>query len=201
VKTGAMVRRMHHPDPLSVPDVDNGLQVVRWKLRGFDEMRRTQLLDRKSQFELVDGVVLHRDVGSESHDRVVAELARRLVRAYPEWEVLVDEELRWEEHAAVVVADVVVLADGIAPRLVVEVTDDTPRLAAQEKARLYARAGVEAYWHIDLAWRFLQIHRSPYDDGWGVRTSGPPDRPLPTGLDRVPELVLDELLDAADAAA
>ncbi len=192
---------MHSPDPLSLPDVDTGLQVVRWKVCGFEQMRRLELLDPKSQFELVDGLILHRDVGSERHDRVVTELARRLSDACAGWDVLVDEELVYEELEAVVVGDIVVLNEGVAPRLVVEVSDDTPRLAAQEKARLYARAGVEEYWHIDLAWRFLQIHKRPYDDGYGMRGSGPSDIPLLTGIDQVSELVLDELLDAADAGA
>jgi hypothetical protein len=188
---------MHDTEPISLPDVDNGLQVVRWNVSGFDEMRRHQLLDPKSQFELVDGLVLHRDVGSERHDAVVSELARRLTAACPAYAVLVDEELRDDDLNAIVVADIVVLADDIAPRLVVEVSDDTPRLAAIEKPRLYARAGVEEYWHIDLAWRFAQIHKHPYDDGYGMRASAPPDRPVPTGLDELPELVLDDLVAAA----
>lgn len=194
-----MVRRMHSPTPLSLPEVDSGLHLVRWNTRGFLRMRQLQLLDRKGEFELVDGIVLHRDAGSRRHDRVVAELARRLERAAAD--VAVGAELCWRKLDAVVTPDIVVRRAGKPPRLIVEVSDDAPRLDAQEKARLYARARVEEYWHIDLAWRFVQIHAGPHDDCYGTRISGPPYRSLPTHLPELPEIQLDELVAAADAGA
>jgi hypothetical protein len=34
---------------------------VRWNTRGFLHMRKLELLDRKGEFELVDGLVLRRE--------------------------------------------------------------------------------------------------------------------------------------------
>lgn len=190
---------MHSTTPLSLPEVDTGLHLVRWNTRGFLHMRKLELLDRKGEFELVDGLVLHRAAGSQRHDRVVAELARRLERTTAD--VAIDAELCWRRLDAVVTPDIVVRRAGKPPRLIVEVSDDAPRLDAQEKARLYARARVEEYWHIDLAWRFIQIHARPHDDCYGIRTSGPSYRPLPTHLPALPEIELDELVTAADVEA
>jgi len=194
---------MHSPDAISLPDVDNGLQIVRWHVSGFEQMRRSELLYRKARFELVDGLILHRAEGSFRHDRVVAELARRLELAYDgtDLAVAVDSELEFGEHDAVVSPDIVVACSGEAPRLIVEVSDDAPRLDAQEKPRLYARVGVEEYWHIDLAWRVLRVHARPHDDEYGMRASGPSYRPALTHVPGLEDIVLDELLAAADASA
>ncbi len=193
---------MHGSDPVSLPDVDHGLHLVRWKVSGFDEMRRLELLDRKAQFELVDGLILHRDAGSPRHDRVVAELTRRLETAYrSSADVAVAEEVRFDDLDAVVVPDVVVRSGSAPPSLIVEVTDEAPRLEAQEKARLYARAGVEEYWHTDLAWQILWVHAHPHDDQYGMRSCGPSNRASLTHVPGLEDIVLDELLAAADAAA
>ena len=45
--------------------------------------------------------------------------------------------------------------------LVVEVSDSTLAFDLGAKARLYARAGIEDYWVLDLPQRQLHIHRAP----------------------------------------
>lgn len=190
---------MHVTEPDRLPDIDTGLHVVRWKVPGFLSMREAQLLDPRRSFELVDGLVLHRSDRSQDHDDVVTELARRLAEAPLDGAptVEIDRELRFEALDAVVTPDIAVLERHQVPRLVVEVSDDAPRLDAMEKAHLYARAGVELYWHIDLAWTMFGIHTHPRDHGYGLRVGGPPHEPVHTWLPALPELNLHELLEAS----
>lgn len=194
---------MHLADPERLPDLETGLHLVRWKVPGFEWMRREHLLDPKRRFELVDGLVLHRSDHSQRHDRVVAELARRLAEAAvnEQLEVAVDRELRFERLDAVVTPDIVVSRGVEVPSLIVEVSDHAPRLDGMEKARLYARAGVEQYWHIDLAWTMLDVHRHPHEEGYGMRAGGPPREVCPTFFAPLPELCLVDLLEASNRAA
>jgi Uma2 family endonuclease len=186
---------MHDSEPTMVPDVENGLPVLRWTVGGFLSLREHQLNPRY-QYELMDGFVLHHGGHSAQHDAVISELARRL-RIHSKGALGTGPELCFDDFSAVVRPDIVV-SDGLVPELIVEVSDDAPRLDGLEKARLYARVGVEHYWHVDLAWRSIKIHSRPYSDGsYGMTLSGPHDRALPTGFAGLDELVLDELLEAA----
>lgn len=185
---------MHVTDPEPLPEIDTGLPVVRWKAPGFVQMRESALLDPKRQFELVDGLVLHRHCGSPRHDAVVAQLVDRLRAADASMDVRTDFELVLDDLDAVVSPDVSVWDRSPTPSLVVEVSDDAPRLDAQEKARLYARAGVATYWHIDLAWTMLYAHTRPHGDEYGLRSTGPTCEPAPTWFAPMPDLVLDDLL-------
>jgi len=192
---------MSNLDVNVLPEFDLGLRFVRWHVDGFQEMRRTQLLSHKCRFELIEGMVLHRSGGSRRHDRMVAEVASRLRVADPLTDVVVDHELEFDDLDSAVTPDIVVFEGGDLPALVVEVSDDAPRLDAQEKANLYAKAGIPTYWHIDMSWEMFYVHRSPWSRGYGIRGVGPNDRRVLTGDPRYDGLVMDELLAAADGHA
>ena len=56
--------------------------------------------------------------------------------------------------------------------LVVEVSDSTLRYDRTRKASLYARAGIEDYWVLNLVKKCLEVMRGPVEDGdaefgWG----------------------------------
>lgn len=56
--------------------------------------------------------------------------------------------------------------------LVVEISDTTLRLDRTTKASLYAAAGIEEYWIVNLKARQLEVHRAPVEQakqkfGWG----------------------------------
>lgn len=190
---------MHQSDPAPLPDIETGLSVVRWKACGFKQMVRSGLLDPKLEFELVDGLVLHRSARSRDHDLVVNELADRLRSAHddlPFTEVAVGHELCLKELEAVLKPDIAVLSGGEVPVLVVEVSDAPARVDAMDKARLYARAGVELYWLIEIGWGTFHVHVRPHGPDYGLRASGPPWQPSQTWLPAMPELTLNELFDA-----
>jgi Uma2 family endonuclease len=95
----------------------------------------------------------------------------------PSLSITVSKELCFNEFDSVVAPDVVVAGDRGPARLIVEVSDGAPRLDALEKPRLYARAGVEEYWHVDLAWRFIQVPRLAAPRARSARSG--PTRPCP----------------------
>jgi Uma2 family endonuclease len=61
------------------------------------------------------------------------------------------------------------------PALAVEVSDSSLHLDRQQKGSLYARAGIEDYWIVNLVDRVLEIYRDPIPDpsalyGWRYRS-------------------------------
>jgi Putative restriction endonuclease len=194
---------MHQDNPESIPDSETGLRIVRWNLRGFLELRRRGLLSRTGEYELVDGLILHRDGGSNRHEAIVKELANRL-RAdcdSPLVSVKRDFELLFEDQEAAVTPDLVVLRerDGL-PQLVIEVSEQTSRVDGMEKEHIYARAGVEEYWLLDLPWSLMYVHTSPDHDGYGLRSMTPKGSVAMTHVALEGTLVFEDLLAAAGAA-
>jgi Uma2 family endonuclease len=49
-------------------------------------------------------------------------------------------------------------------RLIVEISDTTLAFDRQQKGSLYARAGIQDYWILNLSQRTLEVHRSPVAD-------------------------------------
>jgi Uma2 family endonuclease len=60
--------------------------------------------------------------------------------------------------------------------LVVEVADTTLAFDRQKKASLYARAGIQDYWIVNIPEQVVEVHREPRPD---------PDRPFQYGYTRV----------------
>ena len=61
------------------------------------------------------------------------------------------------------------------PALAVEVSDSSLHFDRQQKGSLYARAGIEDYWIVNLVDRVLEIYRDPSPDpsalyGWQYRS-------------------------------
>ena len=52
-------------------------------------------------------------------------------------------------------------------RLIVEIADTTLAFDTRIKALLYARAGIEEYWVVDVAGRRIVVHRDPGDGVYG----------------------------------
>ncbi|MGH7345265.1 MAG: Uma2 family endonuclease [Candidatus Rokuibacteriota bacterium] len=73
------------------------------------------------------------------------------------------------------------------PALAVEVADSSLRFDRQHKGSLYARAGIEDYWIVNLVDRVLEVYRDPGPDptalyGWryrSVATLTPPASVVP----------------------
>src|SRR5205823_4644641 len=77
--------------------------------------------------------------------------------------------------------------------LILEVSDSSLEFDRQHKGSLYARAGVEDYWIVNLIGRVLEVYRDPGQDpaapyGWrygSVQTLTPPASVVPLALPSV----------------
>ena len=87
------------------------------------------------------------------------------------------------------------------PALAVEVSDSSLHFDRQQKGSLYARAGIEDYWIVNLVDRVLEVYRDPGPDpsalyGWryrSVRTLAPPAVVVPLAFPSGQIAVLDLL--------
>ncbi len=85
--------------------------------------------------------------------------------------------------------------------LIVEVSDSTLNFDRGRKASLYARAGIDDYWIVNLVDRQIEVHRSPVSDPtqhYGYRYSTvsivvPPATLTPLALPQVPIAAADLL--------
>lgn len=61
--------------------------------------------------------------------------------------------------------------------LLIEVADDSLKYDLGEKAKLYAEAGIEDYWVIDLRQQAIHVHRQPQASGYTNVTTVRDDQP------------------------
>lgn len=87
------------------------------------------------------------------------------------------------------------------PALVIEVAESSVAFDRVHKGSLYARAGIQDYWIVNLVDRVLEVHREPGPDasapfGWRYRsvvTLGPPATVSPLGV-AAGQIVVADLL-------
>ena len=156
--------------------------------------------------ELIDGLLVRKDMKSPEHENAIAWLARWLMFGVDQerFEVRIGAALTLEHSEPE--PDLMVIARG-APRpyhpataaLAIEVSASSLRRDLGRKAAIYAQAGVSEYWVFDVGARRLVAHRSPADEGYAERVelhAGERVARPPAGL---PEFVVDELLRATYA--
>ena len=153
--------------------------------------------------ELIDGVLVRKDMKSREHEQAIEWLIRWLTSSLDQerFSLRVASSLTLKESEPEPDLAVVPLAT---PRpyhpataaLAIEVSWTSLRRDLNRKAALYAEAGVDEYWVFDVKARRVVVHRTPHSDGYReVREVGAGGRiaGAPAGL---PELVVDELLAA-----
>ena len=155
--------------------------------------------------ELIDGLLVRKDMKSREHEQAIEWLSRYLFRGVDDerYAVRVASSLTLETSAP---EPDLALIPRTAPRpyhpataaLAIEVSVASLRRDLDVKAVIYARALVAEYWVIDVAGGRVIVHRGPRGDGYEhvtqVRTGGL--IVAPAGLS---ELSVDQLLFAASA--
>jgi Uma2 family endonuclease len=146
---------------------------------------------REQHVELIDGQILRTTPQDEAHVVGILLVNRTLSRAFGTGYVLrqkmglrtgVDEEP--EPDIAVVAGEIRDTLTTGRPRsalLVVEVSGASLNFDLGQKAEIYAGAGIEEYWVLDLESRLLRVHRNTI-----------PDASLPRGRRYSKIEVLDE---------
>jgi Uma2 family endonuclease len=146
----------------------------------FLELAQRQGWDEDTRVELLDGEIVWMSPIGDPHAACVSRL-NELFRRYP-----TDVALIWPQNPVRVSQidlpqpDLGLLrprADyysSATPRpehalVLVEVADTTVRTDLGRKARIYATAGVQEYWVIDLNSRSIYVHRRPGGGEYAVR--------------------------------
>lgn len=146
------------------------LHPYRWTRRAYGRLIDEGILGEDDPVELLDGLLVVKEPQHTPHATAVTLALEALRAAFgPGWVVRPGLPLaagRWSEPepdlSVVRGAPRDYLADHPArPALVVEVAQTSLRLDRTRKAAIYARAGIEDYWIVNLADRVLEVHREP----------------------------------------
>ena len=177
-------------------------ELRRFSVEEYHRLAESGAFGDVAPFELIDGLLVRKEMKSPEHERAVEWLAWYLFRNVDEarYSVHVGGPLTLE--ASEPEPDLLVVPRD-APRpyhpataaLAIEVSVASLRRDLEVKPILYARALVAEYWVVDVAGGRVVVHRSPRGDAYAqvleVRTG---DRiAAPAGL---PELAVGELLAA-----
>jgi Uma2 family endonuclease len=179
-------------------------EIHRHSLDAYHRLIEAGAFDEDDHVELLHGLLVEMSPKSPAHERAIRWLNRWLVNGVDDatHEVgvgcpltLVDSEPE---------PDFVVLERGTpspyhpaTAALAIEVAVSSLRRDLRIKAPLYAAAGVQEYWVIDLGGQRIVVHREPGGDGYAVReVLGARDRLQATSV-ALPALDIAGLLAAA----
>lgn len=141
----------------------------RWSRVEYERLVDIGMFGSGERLELLDGALVVREPQNPPHATAVLAVQDALRRVFgPGWDVrpqlpvALDDVSEPEPDAAVVPGSYRDYRDAhpSRPVLVVEVADLTLAID-RRKAGLYARAGVEEYWIVDLLEEALEVRRGP----------------------------------------
>lgn len=152
----------------------------RWKRVEYERLVEAGFLSTGDPVELLDGHLIVAEPQDSRHFTVVRAVEEAFRAAFgPGWEVRGQGPLALDDHSEPEpdVAVVVVSFRDYAgahpsrPALLVEVSETRLAFDRGEKAALYARAGVDDYWIVNLVDRVVEVYRRPTADaaatfGW-----------------------------------
>jgi Uma2 family endonuclease len=181
-------------------------QVHRLTVAEYHRLIESGGLDEDTRVELIDGLVVDMSPRTREHENANTWLNRWLVSSC-DWErfevraaaALTLERSEPEPDFAVVPLDVPRPYHPGTAALVIEVSVSSVRHDLLVKSRVYAVAGVDEYWVVDLAKRRVLCHRDPRPDGLyhDVRDIPADGRITATSVE-LPALDVAALLAAAD---
>ena len=142
----------------------------RWSRVEYDRLIDLGMFEPSERLELLDGVLMVREPQGSRHAAGIRRVLAALHRALGDtWQIdsqlpiALDEASQLEPDVAVVPSDPSHYRDAHPARavLIVEVADSSYRIDREYKASLYARAGIQECWIVDLAGQSLEGHRQP----------------------------------------
>jgi len=152
----------------------------RWKRVEYERLIETGFFQPGDPVELVGGQLIVAEPQGSGHFAAIRAVEEALRAAFSVgWDVrgqgpvALDEESEPEPDVAVVPGGFrdYVAAHPSRPVLVVEVSESSLALDRHHKGSLYARAGLDDYWIVNLVDRVLEVYRRPGPDpaapfGW-----------------------------------
>ncbi len=153
--------------------------------------------------ELLDGVLVEMSPQSPAHFLVITRLMRHFAAA-PRWWTGVQGplEVRPDSEPEPDLA----IHEGPPPPgehhrtalLAIEVSVSTQLIDRNVKGAMYARAGIPAYWLVDVPARVVEVYTEPGESGYRSCERHGADAKLPCGLEGVGEIDLAALFDGVD---
>jgi Uma2 family endonuclease len=152
----------------------------RWKRVEYERLIETGFFQPGDPVELIGGQLIVAEPQGSGHFAAIRAVEEALRAAFGVgWDVrgqgpvALDEESEPEPDVAVVPGSFrdYVAAHPSRPVLVVEVSESSLALDRHHKGSLYARAGLDDYWIVNLVDRVLEVYRHPGPDpaasfGW-----------------------------------
>lgn len=143
----------------------------RWSAAAYEQLGSLGILTPADQVELLEGVILRKEMNHPPHARAVALLNRHFSK-YPERglvrgqaPVALDESSLTEPDLALVRLRADLYADQHpGPTdvfLLVEVANTSPERDRGSKLARYAQAGIPEYWIVNLPGRRVEVYRRP----------------------------------------
>jgi Uma2 family endonuclease len=171
-----MPTRLHSPDLPTRPETAPGR--IRWTRQQCAAIREAGILT--GRYELIEGEILVKMGQKPAHASAIVRLMTWLVALFGGEYVRIQLSLDVTEAAGDYnepEPDVAVTTQPYTAYLerhpepadlllVIEVSDTTLRFDLSTKAALYARAGIDDYWVVDLAGRQIVVHRQPTSEGY-----------------------------------
>lgn len=142
---------------------------IHWTRERYYKMAEMGWFDGK-RVELIEGEIVEMSPIGSAHATAVTLVQKSLQRIISDKNFIrvqmpVSVEIQSEPEP-----DISIISGGIrdyatahptTALLIVEVSDTTLRLDRNAKARIYAKAGVQEYWILNLSQKQLEVHRSP----------------------------------------
>jgi len=150
----------------------------RFTRQDYERMAAAGLFEPAERLELIEGTIVRMTPQSSRHAAVVQLIEEALRRAFPaghcfrvQMPLALDDWSQPEPDLAVAAGNPHDYLDShpTTAVLVVEVADRSLPYDRTEKLALYARAGIQEYWLVDLQQRTLTVHRDPADGTYRSR--------------------------------
>ena len=179
-------------------------QAHRFSLEEYHQMVESGGFDEDSRVELIEGVIVDMSPKTAEHENAITWLMRWLISAVDPARFEVGVQRALTLAGSEPEPDLVVIPLD-APRpyhpgtatLAIEVAVSSRDRDLRQKPVLYAQAGIDEYWVVDLDAGLVVVHRNPKDEGYEAITEVPADGAVQAQALELPRLDVAELLTAA----
>jgi Uma2 family endonuclease len=146
------------------------IEMRRWTREEYDRLVATGMFAPGERVELVAGEILQMTPQGSIHATVIQLLQEELRKAFgpafsirPQLPIALAPDSEPEPDLAVVPGNPLAYWDAhpATALLLVEVSDTTLEHDRQRKGSLYARAGIQDYWIVNLIDRCVEVYREP----------------------------------------
>jgi Uma2 family endonuclease len=142
----------------------------RWTRVEYERLVDLGVFRPGERLELLDGLLVVREPQGTRHAAAIRRVVAALRAALGDvWQIdsqlpiALDDDSEPEPDVAVVpgAPDAYREAHPSRPVLIVEIAESSYRVDREHKASLYARAGIEDYWIVDVVRSVIEVHREP----------------------------------------